>query len=63
MKGTRPALVLGAIPIVVGLVYFLLQETRGTPLTLDMAGALLLVSLGAAMAFGVYVLVNGARDL
>jgi Flp pilus assembly protein TadB len=63
MKGTRAALVLGAIPVVVGIIYFLLQETRGTDLTLDTAGALLLVSLGAAMAFGVYVLVNGARDL
>jgi len=63
VNGIRPAIVLGAIPVIVGIVYFVVQESLGTPLVLDPAGALLLASLGAAMGFGVYVLVNGARDL
>lgn len=63
VNGTRAAIVLGAIPIIVGVVYWILQQTRGTFQTTDAAGATMLVALGAAMGFGMLVLLRGARDL
>jgi hypothetical protein len=44
---TRWALVLGAIPVVIGLIYLVT----------------LLVALGLAMGFGMLVILRGARDL
>lgn len=59
----RALLVLGGIPVVVGIVYWTLQQARGSLETTDAAGALMLVALGAAMAFGFMVILRGARDL
>jgi Flp pilus assembly protein TadB len=63
MNGTRGALIIGAIPIVVGIIYFLAQELFGTEAVLDPAGVLLLVCLGVAIGFGMLVILRGARDL
>ena len=85
MSGTRQALVLGAIPILVGALYLFLQTTRGDDAewlavdgnvldaagnfiakvtgNLDPAGVTLLVALGLAMGFGMFVILRGARDL
>ena len=62
-KGVRAAIILGAVPIVVGVIYYVLNEAEGTELTLDMAGVTMLVALGLAMAFGFLVILKGARDL
>ena len=63
MSGWRAAIVLGLIPIAVGAAYWLLNYSGGTELTVDAAGATMLVALGLAMGFGTLVLVRGARDL
>jgi steroid 5-alpha reductase family enzyme len=63
VSGTRQALLLGALPIVVGVVYWILQQTRGTVAVVDAAGATMLVALGLAMGFGMLVILRGARDL
>ena len=63
MSGWRIAIALGLAPIVVGLAYYFLNDLDGTELTIDLAGATMLVALGLAMGFGVLVLVSGARDL
>jgi Flp pilus assembly protein TadB len=63
MSGTRQALILGAIPISIGLIYLLLQETYGTQLEIDPAGVTMLISLGLAIGFGMLVILRGARDL
>jgi hypothetical protein len=63
MSGWRAAAALGLAPIVVGVAYYLLNDLGGTGLTIDLAGATMLVALGLAMGFGVLVLVSGARDL
>ena len=63
MSGTRQALILGAIPITVGVIYWILQQTRGTEATIDAAGATMLIALGLAMGFGMLVILRGARDL
>jgi Flp pilus assembly protein TadB len=63
MSATRAALILGAIPIVVGIVYWTLQQTRGTVAVTDAAGVTMLVALGLAMGFGMLVILRGARDL
>lgn len=72
MNGRRllgALLILGGIPALVGAIYFVLNTNRGTPATavssgtVDYTGALLLVCLGAAMAFGFFVILRGARDL
>jgi hypothetical protein len=56
----RNALVLGAMFIVVGIAYLFLQ---GDGLYIDRAGALMLVMLGVAMAFGFAVLLRVSREL
>ena len=63
MSGIRPALVLGIIPIVVGIAYWILDTTLGTELTIDAAGATMLIAFGLALGFGTYVVVRGATDL
>jgi len=63
MSGIRQAIVLGAIPVIVGVVYFIVQEVNGSFATLDPAGVTMLVALGFAMGFGMLVILRGARDL
>lgn len=63
MTQTRAALLIGVIPIVVGIVYYALQAALGTEADVDPAGALLLVCLGLSMGFGFAVILRGARDL
>lgn len=60
---TRWALVLGAIPVVIGLIYLVVQEAVGIEAWIDPAGVVLLVALGLAMGFGMVVILHGARDL
>lgn len=63
MSGIKQAVILGALPIIVGIIYFTLQELSGNELVSDAGGALLLVALGSAMGFGMLVILRGARDL
>ncbi len=80
MSGIRQALVLGAIPVAVGLIYLALQLALGDPTAweivglpndalafisgnTDPAGVTLLIALGLAMGFGMFVILRGARDL
>ena len=56
----RNAVILGAIFLVVGVGYALVQ---GTASTLDMAGATLLVTLGIAMTFTFIILLRGSRGM
>jgi hypothetical protein len=63
VSGTRQALILGAIPIIVGVLYWSLQQASGNALVIDAAGATMLVALGLAMGFGMLVILRGARDL
>ncbi len=63
MTPTRVALLIGVIPIVVAVVYFVLQEMSGESAIIDPAGVLLLVCLGLSMGFGFMVILRGARDL
>lgn len=63
MIGIRPALVLGAIPVIVGIIYLLLPELSAVPAQVDAAGATMLIALGMAMGFGMLVILRGARDL
>ena len=63
MSGIRPALVLGIVPIIVGIAYWILDTTLGTALTIDAAGATMLIAFGLALGFGTYVVVRGATDL
>jgi len=63
MSGIRQALIMGALPIVVGVVYWVLQQTRGTEAVIDAAGATMLIALGLAMGFGMLVILRGARDI
>jgi hypothetical protein len=60
---TRWALVLGAIPIVIGLIYLVVQQAVGIEAWIDPGGVVLLVALGLAMGFGMLVILRGARDL
>jgi Flp pilus assembly protein TadB len=60
---TRWSLVLGAIPVVIGLIYLFLQEAIGIEAWIDPAGVILLVALGLSMGFGMLVILRGARDL
>jgi hypothetical protein len=62
MSGTRQALLLGAIPIVIGIIYYLGAEALGT-YGVDAGGTTLLIALGLAMGFGMLVILRGARDL
>jgi hypothetical protein len=63
MNGTRAALVLGAIPVTIGVVYLVLQEVNGTAANVDGAGVTMLIALGLAIGFGMLVILRGARDL
>jgi hypothetical protein len=60
---TRWALVMGAIPVVIGISYLVLQEAIGIKAWIDPAGVVLLVALGLSMGFGMLVILRGARDL
>jgi hypothetical protein len=62
VSGTRAALLLGAIPIVIGIIYYVGAEALGG-YGVDAGGATLLIALGMAMAFGMLVILRGARDL
>jgi len=61
MFNWRNALILGLIFVSVGVGYFLAQGTDKA--VIDMAGILMLVMLGVAMAFGFSVLLRGSREL
>jgi hypothetical protein len=63
VSGIRPALILGIVPLVVGILYWLLNYTLGTELTIDGAGATMLIAFGLALGFGTFVVVRGATDL
>lgn len=63
MNLSRWALILGAIPVVIGLIYLVVQEAVGIEAWIDPAGIILLVALGLAMGFGMLVILRGARDL
>ena len=63
MNGTRFSIVLGAVPVIAGIVYWVLNTYFGDPKTDDAAGAAMLVALGLAMGFGSFVLLRGATDL
>ena len=63
MSGTKQALVLGAIPIAVGISYLLFQEAVGNEAVKDAAGVTMLIAFGLAIGFGFLVILRGARDL
>ena len=63
MSGVRAAIVLGIVPIIVGIAYWVLDTSFGTDLTLDAAGATMLIAFGLALGFGTFVVVRGATDL
>ncbi len=62
-NGTRAAIILGALPILVGLAYLAVQVANGTDANKDAAGVTMLIALGLAMAFGFMVILRGAKDL
>jgi hypothetical protein len=63
VSGTRQALILGAIPIIVAGIYIVGVELFGSHAVLDPAGYTLLIALGLAMGFAMFVILRGARDL
>ena len=63
MSGVRAAIVLGIVPIIVGIAYWVLDTSFGTELTKDAAGATMLIAFGLALGFGTFVVVRGATDL
>jgi hypothetical protein len=63
MSGVRAAVVLGIVPIIVGIAYWILNATLGTELTIDDAGVTMLIAFGLALGFGTFVVVRGATDL
>ena len=63
MRVLAAILALGAIPIVIGLIYLGLQWASHNDLVVDPAGIVLLIMLGISMAFGMFVILRGARDL
>ena len=72
MTATRAAIIMGAIPVLVGLLYLVLQVAFGDPVddflagligNIDPAGVILLIALGISMGFGFFVILRGARDL
>jgi hypothetical protein len=63
MSATRAAVVLGAIPILIGVIYFVLQQAFAIENAIDPAGVTMLIALGFAMGFGMLVILRGARDL
>ena len=58
----RNALILGVVFVVIGAAYWLLQGSDTAP-TQDRAGAVMLLFLGAAMAFVFTILLRGSRSL
>ena len=58
----RNAIILGIAFAVVGIAYWWLQGTDTAP-TQDRAGAVMLIILGAAMAFVFTLLLRGSRQL
>ena len=56
----RAALGVGGFFAVVGIIYLLGQ---GTGTSQDRSGAVMLIALGLAMAFGLSVLLRGSREL
>lgn len=62
MSGTRQALLFGAIPIVIGIIYYVGAQLLGGE-GVDPGGTTLLIALGLAMGFGMLVILRGARDL
>jgi len=60
---TLAALLMGIIPVVIGILYFVLQEMSGDGTIIDPGVALLLICLGVSMGFGFLVILRGARDL
>jgi Flp pilus assembly protein TadB len=63
MSKTLAALLIGVIPVIVGLVYWAVQQAFGDSAIIDPGGALLLICLGVSMGFGFLVILRGARDL
>ena len=62
MSGIKEALFLGAIPVVIGILYWVLPYVFDVDV-IDAAGATMLIALGLAMGFGFLVILHGARDL
>ena len=62
MSGIKEAIVLGAIPVVIGILYWALPNLFDIE-AIDAAGATMLIALGLAMGFGMLVILRGARDL
>jgi hypothetical protein len=62
MSGIKQAIFLGAIPIVIGIIYWVLPNVMDVDV-IDAAGATMLIALGLAMGFGMLVILRGARDL
>jgi hypothetical protein len=62
MSGIRQALFLGAIPVVIGILYWVLPYVFDVDV-IDAAGATMLIALGLAMGFGFLVILRGARDI
>ena len=60
MYDWRVAVALGAIFVVIGIVYLVVQ---GTGATLDHAGVTMLIAIGAAMAFTLTILLRGSGEL
>ena len=60
MFTARGAIILGAIFILTGIVYFLLQ---GSGETMDQAGVVMLIAVGIAMTFSFAILLRGSREL
>ncbi len=62
MSGIKEAIFLGAIPVVIGIIYWVLPNVMDVDV-IDAAGATMLIALGLAMGFGMLVILRGARDL
>jgi len=62
MSGIKQAVFMGAIPIVIGIIYWVLPNIFDVDF-IDAAGATMLIALGLAMGFGMLVILRGARDL
>jgi hypothetical protein len=62
VSGIRQALLLGAIPVVIGIIYWALPHLFQVNV-IDAVGATLLIALGLSMGFGFLVILRGARDI
>ena len=60
LYSARSALFLGALFVVIGVVYFFVQG-RGNEL--DLTGVTLLIAVGAAMGFTFLILLRGSGEL